>query len=120
MTGADPAEFLVTIDFTRPADMSDSDLGALRRAEAQRARELSESGHLVRLWRVPGRWANWGLWHATDRTELDQILASLPLFPLAAITVHATATHPNDPLRGTTPPRPNDDEGQQSTWPQSL
>ncbi|WP_020111335.1 muconolactone Delta-isomerase family protein [Rhodococcus sp. 114MFTsu3.1] len=117
MSISDSAEFLVTIDFTVPTDMGEPDLDALRRAEAQRASELSESGHLVRLWRIPGRWANWGLWRAANRTELDEILASLPLFPLATIAVYATETHPNDPLRGFFN-QPPTNEGRQ-TWPQS-
>lgn len=119
MTTPSGTEFLVAIDFTVPEDMSQSHLDALRVAESVRARELSAAGHLVRLWRVPGRWANWGLWRAADEVELRELLASLPLFPLASITVHPTEIHPNDPGSGTPIQQPADNEGHQPTWPKS-
>lgn len=65
--------------------------------EASRARELADKGMLRRLWRVPGRRANWGIWSASTADELHEAIASLPLFPLMSITVHSLATHPNDP-----------------------
>ncbi|HEY6990746.1 MAG TPA: muconolactone Delta-isomerase family protein [Bryobacteraceae bacterium] len=69
----------------------------LLRKEAERARELARAGILQRLWRVPGRRANWGLWAAATTDELHAALASLPLYPYLDITVHPLATHPNDP-----------------------
>jgi muconolactone D-isomerase len=70
---------------------------ALRQQEAARARELSAAGILVRLWRVPGRRENWGIWNAQDADQLHSALASLPMFAYLAITVHPLASHPNDP-----------------------
>jgi muconolactone D-isomerase len=52
---------------------------------------------LVRLWRIPGRTANWGLWRAADATELHDALTSLPLWPHMHIEVVPLAKHPNDP-----------------------
>ena len=52
---------------------------------------------MKRLWRVPGRWANWGLWEAPDATALHEALNSLPLWPWMSIRVHPLARHPNDP-----------------------
>jgi len=72
---------------------------ALREQEATRARELAETGLLRRLWRVPGRRENWGIWCADDADRLHDALASLPLFPYLKITVHPLASHPNDPRR---------------------
>lgn len=69
----------------------------LREEEAIRARELASAGTLVRLWRVPGRRENWGIWNAEDANQLHAALTSLPLFPYLRITVHPLATHPNDP-----------------------
>jgi muconolactone delta-isomerase len=66
-------------------------------AEAVRAHELAAAGILRRLWRVPGRRANWGIWVAATTDELHAALESLPLFPYLSITVHPLATHPNDP-----------------------
>ena len=71
----------------------------LLQREAQRARELAEAGILLRLWRVPGRRANWGLWAAATTDELHASLAALPLYPYLDITVHPLAAHPNDPKK---------------------
>ena len=70
---------------------------ALRAKEATRARELALAGTLVRLWRVPGRRENWGIWIAENTDQLHNALSSLPLFPYMEITVHPLASHPNDP-----------------------
>jgi muconolactone D-isomerase len=90
-------EFLVHIELRLPPELPAEQVKALYEAEAQRARELAEQGHQVRLWRVPGRRANWGLWRAADATELHQALTSLPLWPYMDIEVQALAAHANDP-----------------------
>jgi muconolactone delta-isomerase len=69
----------------------------LRAREAERARELASAGVLERLWRIPGRRANWGIWHAKDADELQKVLTSLPLFPYLKIAIHPLECHPNDP-----------------------
>lgn len=69
----------------------------LLEAEVARARDLAQSGHLKRLWRRPGAWANVGLWQAGDATELHEKLSSLPFYPWLDITVHPLARHPSDP-----------------------
>ncbi|WP_306667816.1 muconolactone Delta-isomerase [Streptomyces sp. rh34] len=63
----------------------------------RRAAELVASGSLVRMWRVPGRTENGGLWRAPDPTELHAIIASLPVWPWMHVMVHALADHPVDP-----------------------
>lgn len=73
-------------------------LASLYKQEAERARILAADGILQRLWRVPGRRANWGLWSAASPDELHAALSSLPLYPYLDITVHPLAKHPNDPL----------------------
>jgi muconolactone D-isomerase len=70
---------------------------ALREREAIRARELARAGILLRLWRVPGRCENWGIWSAKDARSLHKVLASLPMFSYLGITVHPLALYPNDP-----------------------
>jgi muconolactone delta-isomerase len=69
----------------------------LREQEAARSRELAQQGVLLRLWRVPGRRANWGIWRAEDCDQLHTAFVSLPLFSYLTITVHPLASHPNDP-----------------------
>ena len=90
-------EFLVHMAVAPSIEGGDEAEKVLRRQEAARARELSEQGVLLRLWRMPGRRENWGIWKADDCDQLHDALASLPLFKYLTITVHPLASHPNDP-----------------------
>jgi muconolactone D-isomerase len=90
-------EFLVHITITLPSGMPTDERRDLYEAEAAQAASLAEAGPLVRLWRIPGRSANWGLWRADDATELHDALTSLPLWPYMNIEVIPLAKHPNDP-----------------------
>jgi muconolactone D-isomerase len=66
---------------------------ALRAAEAERAGALREAGSIVRIWRIPGRTANVGLWEAPDATALHELISSLPLFAHMDVTVRPLARH---------------------------
>lgn len=90
-------DFLVNIVIDIPTELPQAEQEALKLAERARANELAEQGTLVRLWRVPGRTANWGLWAAENVNGLDQALRTLPLHPYMSITIHPLALHPNDP-----------------------
>jgi muconolactone D-isomerase len=90
-------EFLVHMKVDQIMDRNGAEK-MLREQEATRSRELSDEGILLRLWRVPGRRENWGIWKANDCDELHNALASLPLFQYLTITVHPLASHPNDPM----------------------
>ena len=90
-------EYLVHIVIDWPADGDRERRDALFAAELERGRELACAGVMKRLWRVPGQWANWGLWEAEDATALHAALTSLPLWPWMRVTVHPLARHPNDP-----------------------
>ena len=92
-------EFLVHIDIEYPADGDPARLAELIAAERVRAVELREAGTCRRLWRVPGRRANWGIWEAPDATALHAALTTLPLYPWLSIEVHPLAQHPSDPER---------------------
>lgn len=92
-------EFLVNIEFVGEERIPAETLEDLLRRERERAAELASEGHLVRMWRVPGRRANWGLWRAADATELHVFLESLPYWPYMDIAVHPLARHPVDPER---------------------
>ncbi len=90
-------EFLVSIEISLlPGGAVDS--ARLYAAEAARARELAAKGIIRRLWRVPGRRANWGLWEAKDATTLHQAISSLPLYPYMDVEVRPLARHASDPL----------------------
>lgn len=90
-------EFLVNIEITWPPDADAAVREEIFARELARGRELAEAGIMKRLWRVPGRWANWGLWEAADPAALHEALTSLPLWPWMDVTVHALAAHVNDP-----------------------
>jgi muconolactone D-isomerase len=90
-------EFLVEIEIGWPPDGDPDTRRQLAEAEAERDRELAAAGKLVRLWRIPGRWANVGLWQAADATELHEAISSLPLHPWMTVVVRPLAHHPSDP-----------------------
>lgn len=90
-------EFLVAIDVKLPPDTPAERRAELVAAEAVRARELAAAGVIVRLWRIPGRWSNVGLWVAPDASALHEAVSSLPLHPWLDVQVTALARHPSDP-----------------------
>lgn len=87
-------EFLVRIDVRLPPELPDEARNDLAAAESARGRELQDAGSIVRIWRVPGRHANVGVWQAADASELHDLLLSLPLFRFMDIDVQALAVHP--------------------------
>lgn len=91
------SEYLVHIRVDWPHDGDELKLSELSSSEEARRAELIESGHLRRLWRDPGKWANWTVWEVTDATELHKQLTSLPLYPWMRIRVHPLARHEADP-----------------------
>ena len=94
---SDAAEYLVHIEVHWPPDGDPAKRDELMAAERARGQELVEAGVIRRLWRVPGRWANWGVWRAASPDDLHAALASLPFFPWLDIEVIPLAGHPNDP-----------------------
>jgi muconolactone D-isomerase len=94
-------EFLVHIEVRWPPDGDPEKRDRLVAAEAARARELAADGTIKRLWRIPGRRANYGLWSADDATALHTAISSLPFYPWLDVEVIALAEHPSDPQRST-------------------
>lgn len=88
----------ITIEW--PTDALEPQRLNLVEREAERAEELADQGHLVRLWRLLGSWGNVGIWSARDATQLQGLLSSLPLYPWMQIHVESLASHPSDPARG--------------------
>jgi len=87
-------EFLVEIEVDLPPQTAAPERARLAEAEARRGRELREAGTIVRIWRIPGRTANAGIWAADDATALHAAIASLPMFPYLRADVTPLATHP--------------------------
>ncbi len=74
--------------------MTDAAVERLVSDEAARGEQLIASGHIVRIWRIPGRRENVGIWRCRDATELHALLESLPAFPYFTASATALATHP--------------------------
>ncbi len=85
------------IEVRWPSDGDAAELARLTAAEHDRAVVLAGEGTLKRLWRIPGRRANWGLWDANDATVLHTALSSRPFYPWLTVTAHSLALRPNDP-----------------------
>jgi len=97
-------EFLVTMTTHVPEGTTDAAIQDVRSREAARSRELAAKGHLLRLWRPPlqpGEWRTLGLFAADDGTQLEKVLASMPLRVWRTDEVTPLSPHPNDPARQT-------------------
>lgn len=90
-------EFLVNIKITWPRDLTQAEINRISYQEVKLAARYADEGRLVRMWRVPGRLENWGLWRAADATELHETISSLPVWPFMDVTVHPLAAHTVDP-----------------------
>jgi len=93
-------EFLVELTTTVPEGAEPAEVDRRRAAEAERAKELTAQGHLIRLWRPVGELRSIGVWRADDEAELrEKVLGSLPLWPWMTAVITALQSHPNDPGR---------------------
>jgi muconolactone delta-isomerase len=94
---ANSQEFLTRFVLSAPGG---ADLEHERAHEAERARELADEGHLLRLWRSgapPNGSVTYGLWRARNTDELTSIVDMLPLRPWLAVETTPLAPHPSDP-----------------------
>lgn len=87
-------EYLVQIRVALPPEMSSERRDGLAAAERERGLALLSQGAIRRIWRLPGRTANIGIWAARSATELHQLISSLPLHPWMRVDVTALAAHP--------------------------
>jgi muconolactone delta-isomerase len=93
-------EYLVTMTTHVPDGTSIEAVEDIRTRETGRARELAAQGSLRRLWRPPlqpGEWRTLGLFAAPDVSQLEDILASMPLRVWRTDEVTVLSPHPNDP-----------------------
>jgi muconolactone delta-isomerase len=99
-------DYLVTMTTHVPDGTPEQAVDDIRAREAAHSRELADAGHLLRLWRPPlqpGEWRTLGLFAADDATQLEEVLASMPLRVWRTDEVTPLSPHPNDPAL---PPRP--------------
>ncbi len=73
-------DFLVEIEVVCRSEEDRVQVERMLPAERERGRELVRAGTIVRIWRIPGRFANLGIWRSVDATALHASLRSLPLF----------------------------------------
>ncbi|AMR28292.1 muconolactone delta-isomerase [Hymenobacter psoromatis] len=90
-------EFLLNITIHFTPDVAETTRQHLIQEEHTQAYLLQEQGHLVRIWRIPAQFGNWGLWRAEDATQLHALITGLPLYPWMQVAVHPLARHPLDP-----------------------
>ncbi len=81
------------IEVRLPGDMDPDARQRLLERERERGVELKHQGTIVRIWRIPGRLANVGIWDARDATVLHEAIASLPVFPWIDAEVVPLAVH---------------------------
>ncbi|HEX6509514.1 MAG TPA: muconolactone Delta-isomerase family protein [Chloroflexota bacterium] len=93
-------EYLVTMTTHVPGGTPQEAVEDVRGREAEHSRELATAGHLLRLWRPPlqpGEWRTLGLFAAQDGSQLEKVLASMPLRVWRTDEVTPLLPHPNDP-----------------------
>lgn len=90
---AHAVEFLVQIQVNFPPEMSAERLADVLDREYRRGLELKQSGQIVRIWRIPGRRANVGIWQGADADEIHAAITSLPAFPWIDARVTPLAMH---------------------------
>ena len=88
-------QFMVRIEVRVPGEWSEAQVKTAYAAEVERAHELMQAGIILRLWRVAGARANFGLWEADSLEELHSAISSLPLFPFLEPTVTPVIEHPS-------------------------
>jgi muconolactone delta-isomerase len=102
-------EYLVNMTTHVPDGTAREAVDDIRSREAQHSGELAAEGHLLRLWRPPlhpGEWRTLGLFAADDSSQLEKVLASMPLRVWRKDEVTPLLPHPNDPqndARGAAP-----------------
>jgi muconolactone delta-isomerase len=93
-------EFLTTFTVEVPEGTPSQRVDEMLAREAQRAHELAQLGHLIRLWALPahqGRSRTLGLWQARDGSEMQAIVDSLPLAGWMTVENTPLSPHPSDP-----------------------
>jgi muconolactone delta-isomerase len=72
-------QFFVRFDVTQPANVSNEDLFAIWRREAEAALGAMEAGAVTHLWKVAGQRVVLGVVELPSAEDLDRALAGLPI-----------------------------------------
>jgi muconolactone delta-isomerase len=92
-------EFLTTFTISVPEGTAVQVVDDTETREARRVKELAGQGHLLRLWRLPGRSRALGLWNAGSPAEMQAFLKSLPMDPWMTVETTPLSQHPSDPAK---------------------
>jgi muconolactone delta-isomerase len=95
-------EFLVEFELEILDSAPGSEVSVRKKSEVAAVDALAERGHLVRLWRTflsTGPVTILGLYRADGQAELNELLATLPLYEWMRTTVTPLFQHPNDPAK---------------------
>jgi muconolactone delta-isomerase len=92
-------EFLTTFTISVPEGTAAQVVADTEAREARRVKELAGQGHLLRLWRLPGRSRALGLWNAGSPAEMQAFLKSLPMDPWMTVETTPLSQHPSDPAK---------------------
>ena len=90
-------EFLTTFTLAVPRGTPASLVDDNKALEARRTQQLAGQGRLLRLWMLPEEGRSLGLWRASTASEMQEILASLPLAGWLTVETLALSRHPSDP-----------------------
>jgi muconolactone delta-isomerase len=91
------SEFLTTMTAVVPPGTLPDAVDRAYADEQERARELAERAHLLRLWALPQQRTTLGHWQVRDAAQLDDILNALPLAAWLTIDTVPLTRHPSDP-----------------------
>jgi muconolactone delta-isomerase len=110
-------EFLTTFVVAVPAGTSPATLDERLAREADRTRELTAQGHLIRLWTLPGQGRNLGHWQARDHDAMQAVLRSLPMADWLGVDTVQLSRHPSDPAAEGLPREQTDGREARGTHP---
>jgi muconolactone D-isomerase len=98
----DRSSFLVRIGF-HAEDVPEVVRADVLRAERARGIALRRSGHLERIWRVPGGSDSVSIWSTASTAGLHELLTSLPIAPWSTFQAEPLSPHPLDAEPDATP-----------------
>ena len=107
-----PRTYLVTMSLYVHEAASSELLERIRTLMTSAVRQLSSSGHLLRLWQPPlpfDEWRTLGLFLARDRRELDLLLDLVREQEWRMDRITPLESHPDDPLLTAARNRPGSD-----------
>jgi muconolactone D-isomerase len=87
--------YLVRMDVSIPASVSEKDFAEIKAKEKEYSQNLQRAGKWPHIWRIVGEYANYSIFDVESNDELHELLSQLPLFPYMKIEVTPLAKHPS-------------------------